>query len=506
MAGTLVAGVDSSTQSTKVVVCDAETGEVVRAGRAAHPEGTEVHPDRWWDAYQTAVGDGLLEGVAAIAVGGQQHGMCALDESGTVVREALLWNDTRSARAASELVTELGGPTAWVEAVGLVPVASFTVTKLRWLAEHEPERASRVRDVVLPHDWITGQILKQGNGFRGWTTDRGDASGTGYWSPITGEYRPDLLERAFGRPVGTPRVAAPAEALGETHTGMLVAPGTGDNMAAALGLGIAPGDVVVSLGTSGAVFAEHDRPVFDTGGDVASFASATGRHLPLMCTLNAARVLTAAAQMLRTDLPGLDALALAAEPGAGGLTLLPYLDGERTPNLPDATGTLGGITRANATPENLARAAVEGMLCNLVAGVGVADAARRCGRAGAAHRWRLGLSRGAGRRTHAVRRTGGRAEPGRVRRRRGGPPGRLGAPRRGRAAGLAGGDRDRVGPAPGPGGVGDHRAVCRAAEQHARPLTAGSAVPRGVSLGPTGFGVLLSAHSARQHPDRGRGD
>ena len=223
---------------------------------------------------------------------------------------------------------------------------------------------------MLPHDWITGQILKQGNGFRGWTTDRGDASGTGYWSPITGEYRPDLLERAFGRPVGTPRVAAPAEALGETHTGMLVAPGTGDNMAAALGLGIAPGDVVVSLGTSGAVFAEHDRPVFDTGGDVASFASATGRHLPLMCTLNAARVLTAAAQMLRTDLPGLDALALAAEPGAGGLTLLPYLDGERTPNLPDATGTLGGITRANATPENLARAAVEGMLCNLVAGVG----------------------------------------------------------------------------------------------------------------------------------------
>lgn len=370
MARTLVAGVDSSTQSTKVVVCDAETGEVVRAGRAAHPEGTEVHPDRWWDAYQTAIGDGLLEGVAAIAVGGQQHGMCALDESGAVVREALLWNDTRSARAASELVTELGGPTAWVEAVGLVPVASFTVTKLRWLAEHEPERANRVRDVVLPHDWITGQILKQGNGFREWTTDRGDASGTGYWSPITGEYRPDLLERAFGRPVGTPRVAAPAEALAETDTGMLVAPGTGDNMAAALGLGIAPGDVVVSLGTSGAVFAEHDRPVFDTGGDVASFASATGRHLPLMCTLNAARVLTAAAQMLRTDLPGLDALALAGEPGAGGLTLLPYLDGERTPNLPDATGTLGGITRANTTPENLARAAVEGMLCNLVAGVG----------------------------------------------------------------------------------------------------------------------------------------
>jgi xylulokinase len=351
-------------------VCDADTGEVLRTGRAPHPDGTETHPARWWDAYRTATSDGLLDGVAAIAVGGQQHGMCALDEHGEVVRDALLWNDTRSATAAAELVAELGGPTAWVEAVGLLPVASFTVTKLRWLAEHEPDNAARVHDVVLPHDWVTGQILKAGNGFREWTTDRGDASGTGYWSPITGEYRSDLLERAFGRVVGTPRVAAPSEVVGETDTGTLVAPGTGDNMAAALGLGIQPGDVVVSLGTSGAVFGEHSAPVFDIGGDVASFASAAGDHLPLMCTLNAARVLTAAAQMLGTDLAGLDALALGAEPGAGGLTLLPYLDGERTPNLPDATGTLGGLTRANATPENLARAAVEGMLCNLVSGVG----------------------------------------------------------------------------------------------------------------------------------------
>ena len=307
MSRTLVAGVDSSTQSTKVVVCDADTGEVLRTGRAPHPEGTETHPDRWWDAFRAATADGLLDQVAAIAVGGQQHGMCALDDRGEVVRDALLWNDTRSATAASELVAELGGPTAWVEAVGLVPVASFTVTKLRWLAEHEPDHAARVHDVVLPHDWLTGQILKHGNGFREWTTDRGDASGTGYWSPVTSGYRPDLLERAFGRLVGTPRVAAPCEVVGETGSGMLVAPGTGDNMAAALGLGIRPGDVVVSLGTSGAVFGEHPVPVFDTGGDVASFASAAGDHLPLMCTLNAARVLTAAASMLGTDLAGLDA-------------------------------------------------------------------------------------------------------------------------------------------------------------------------------------------------------
>jgi xylulokinase len=365
---TLVAGVDSSTQSTKVVVCDAATGEIVRSGRAPHPDGTEVHPDRWWEAFGAATTDGLLDGVAAISVGGQQHGMVALDESGEVVRDALLWNDTRSAQASRDLVDELGSA-AWVDRTGSVPVPSFTVTKVRWLAEHEPENARRVAQVVLPHDWLTGQILKQGNAFEQHVTDRGDASGTGYFSPADGTYLPDIQRLAFGREFGTPRVLGPSEAAGTTDGDMVVGPGTGDNAGAALGLGLRRGDVVVSLGTSGAVFADHSVPVKDPSGDVAGFASASGGHLPLMCTLNAARVLTAAAQLVGTDLAGLDLLALAAEPGAGGLTLLPYLDGERTPNLPEATGTLGGMTRANTTPENLARAAVEGMLANLVAGV-----------------------------------------------------------------------------------------------------------------------------------------
>ena len=136
---TLVAGVDCSTQSTKVVVCDAETGRVLRSGSAPHPDATEVDPAVWAAAYGTATGGGLLDGVEALAVGGQQHGMVTLDEAGAVVRPALLWNDTRSAGAAAELTAELGGPAAWAEAVGLVPVASFTVTKLRWLAEHEPD-------------------------------------------------------------------------------------------------------------------------------------------------------------------------------------------------------------------------------------------------------------------------------------------------------------------------------------------------------------------------------
>lgn len=372
----LVAGVDSSTQSTKVVVARADTGEVVRTGRAPHPDGTSVDPAAWWGAWEQATADGLLDGVDALAVGGQQHGMVALDDDDAVVRDALLWNDTRSAGAATELVEELGGRQAWADAVDLVPVASFTVTKLRWLARHEPENAARVARVVLPHDWLTGRILADRGGFEGWTTDRGDASGTGYWSAATGEYRRDVLELAFGRDLGLPRVLGPSEPAGRTSDGVLVAAGTGDNMAAALGLGLEPGDVAVSLGTSGAVFARHDRAVGDPTGIVAGFADAEGGHLPLACTLNAARVLTAAASMLSTDLAGLDRLALGAEPGAGGLTLLPYLDGERTPDLPDATGTLTGLTRANATPENLARAAVEGMLLNLVAGV---DALRDLG-------------------------------------------------------------------------------------------------------------------------------
>ena len=358
----LVAGVDSSTQATKVVVCDARTGDVVRHGRAPHPEGTEVHPRAWEDALRSACSGGLLDGVAAISVSGQQHGMVLLDEARQVVRPALLWNDLRSAAAGNDLVAELGGPGAWASAVGSVPVASFTITKLRWTAESEPALAARAASVLLPHDWLTSRLVDASSPL---TTDRGDASGTGYWSPTTGDYRPDLLERAFGRPLEVPSVLGPHDEAGRTSSGLLVGPGTGDNMGAALGLGAVAGDVVVSLGTSGTAFAVHPAPVADPSGTVAGFADASGGFLPLVATINAARVLGAAAQMLGTDLAGLDALALQARAGAGGLVLIPYLDGERTPNLPGATGSLHGMTRHSMTPANLARAAVEGMLCGL---------------------------------------------------------------------------------------------------------------------------------------------
>jgi len=357
---TLVAGVDSSTQSTKVVVCDAATGDVIRSATAPHPDGTEVHPDRWWEALQIACGAGLLDDVAAISVAGQQHGMVLLDEQQEVVRPALLWNDTRSAASAAELVDELGAQ-EWSTAVGSVPLAAFTVTKLRWIAARESTTAERAATVVLPHDWLTSRLLTDDR----LVTDRGDASGTGYWSPATGAYRTDLLERAFGRRIETPEVLAPHTAAGTTAKGIVVGPGTGDNMGAALGLGAGPGDVVVSLGTSGTAFAVHDEPISDPTGTVAGFCDATGLYLPLVCTLNAARVLVATAHLLDVELSVLDDLALAVSPGAEGLVLVPYLDGERTPNLPDATGTLRGLTRRSMTPANLARAAVEGLLCGL---------------------------------------------------------------------------------------------------------------------------------------------
>jgi xylulokinase len=367
---TLVAGVDSSTQACKVVIRDAETGALVREGRATHPDGTEVHPDAWWSALRTALEQaGGVADVAAIAVGAQQHGMVCLDERGEVVRPALLWNDTRSAGAAEDLVREQGGPEFWAQAVGSVPVASFTVTKLRWLAAHEPASAGRTHTICLPHDWLSWR-LSGSTDPDAVTTDRGDASGTGYWSPATGQYRPDLLRHAFGRDLAVPRVLGPAQAAGRVPDGgALLGPGTGDNAAAALGIGAIPGDVVISIGTSGTVFTPAGAPSADPTGIVAGFADAAGGFLPLVCTLNAARVLDAAAELLGVDHAELSRLARSAPAGAGGLVLVPYLEGERTPNKPLATGALHGLRLATATPAYLARAAVEGMLCALADGL-----------------------------------------------------------------------------------------------------------------------------------------
>ncbi|MFF2841556.1 xylulokinase [Paenarthrobacter sp. NPDC057981] len=382
----LVAGIDSSTQSCKVVIRDSATGALVRQGRASHPEGTEIHPDHWWTALQEAIAAaGGLDDVDAVSVGGQQHGMVCLDESGNVVRPALLWNDTRSAQDAEELILDAGqgdpaaGANYWAASTGTVPVASLTATKLRWLARNEPENAQRTAAVCLPHDWLSWRLAGHGPGtgpapLELLRTDRSDASGTGYFSATTGEYLPDVLESTLGHLPVLPGVVAPLETAGKTPTGALIGPGAGDNAAAGLGVSAGVGDVVISIGTSGTVFAVSDTPSRDSSGLVAGFADATGHYLPLACTLNATRIFDATAALLDVSLNELGALALSAPEGAEGLTLVPYFEGERTPNLPEATGSLHGLTLSNYTPANLARAAIEGVVCSLADGLAALQA------------------------------------------------------------------------------------------------------------------------------------
>ncbi len=355
----LVLGIDSSTQSTKAVLVDAEDGTVVEQRTAAHPPGTSVDPRSWVAALEDAARP-LLPRADAVAVGGQQHGAVMLDQAGEPVRDALLWNDLRSAQAALDLIDELGGPEACARLTGSVLNASYTVTKLRWLRDHEAEAAARVHQVLLPHDYLSwhlsGRVAET-------ATDRGDASGTGYFSTRDDAWLPDVLELALGHAARLPRVAEPAEVVARSE-GTLVGPGTGDNMAAALGLALGEGDVAVSIGTSGVASMVTTEPIADGTGQISGFADATGRFLPLACTINGARILELGARLLDVDHDGLAGLALESEPGARGLTLLPYLDGERTPNRPDAAGALYGLTTAT-TRADLARAHVEGLLFSL---------------------------------------------------------------------------------------------------------------------------------------------
>jgi xylulokinase len=343
-----------------------DSGELVARGSAPHPSTipprSEQDPSAWWSAFESAWSQAGSPQVAAISVGGQQHGMVVVDTDGAVVRPAKLWNDTESAPDAGWLLKQLdGGAGAWAAACGSVPVAAFTITKLSWLHRSEPDSWARLARVMLPHDWMTFRL--SGNH----VTDRGDASGTGYWSAAEGDYRWDLLaivdsERNWSSAV--PRVLGPLESAGEWN-GALVGPGTGDNMAAALGLALRPGDVAISIGTSGTAYTVSDTPTHDASGSIAGFADATGRFLPLACTLNATKVTESIRRLLGVTYDEMEALALAAPAGADGLVLLPYLDGERTPNRPKATGVLAGL-RSDVSREQLARAAYEGVVCSLL--------------------------------------------------------------------------------------------------------------------------------------------
>ncbi|MDT3727468.1 xylulokinase [Streptomyces sp. DSM 41972] len=368
--GPLVVGVDTSTQSTKALVVDVTTGRVVASGQAPHTvtsgAGRESDPRQWWDALTEALrqcGEAAHE-AAAVSIGGQQHGLVTLDEHGEPVRPALLWNDVRSAPQASRLVEELGGAKAWADRTGSLPTASFTVTKWAWLAEHEPDAVRATKAVRLPHDYLTERLTGQG------TTDRGDVSGTGWWASATEAYDEEILAHVGLDPALLPRVVRPGEVAGTVRgghdlpfsKGTLVACGTGDNAAAALGLGARPGTPVMSLGTSGTVYAVSEHRPADPTGTVAGFADARGDWLPLACTLNCTLAVDRVAALL-----GLDREAV--EPGRG-VTLLPFLDGERTPNLPHSSGLLHGL-RHDTTGGQLLQAAYDGAVYSLLAALGL---------------------------------------------------------------------------------------------------------------------------------------
>ncbi|MEU3424191.1 xylulokinase [Streptomyces gardneri] len=371
----VVIGVDSSTQSTKAVAVDTATGGLLAVGRAPHTvTGTggarESDPEEWWTALATAVRAAVREAgipataVTGIAVAGQQHGLVALGADGRALRPALLWNDTRSAPEAAALAAGLGGPKSWLERTGSVPVASMTAAKWQWLREHEPAHAAATTGVRLPHDYLTERLTGHA------VTDPGDASGTCWYGHGGGagrdSYDPEILDLLGLDPALLPAVApsgatrvgtltaAAAEALGLPRT-VVVAAGTGDNMAAAVGLGLGGAGLldhpVVSLGTSGTVFAATRTRPADPG--LAGFAATDGTYLPLGCTLNCTLAVDRFAALLGLDRED-------AAPGAdAGVVVLPYLDGERTPDLPHAAGLVTGL-RHTTDPRAILGAAYEG--------------------------------------------------------------------------------------------------------------------------------------------------
>jgi xylulokinase len=357
-----VAGVDSSTQSVKIVVRDSESGALLAQASRPHPDGTEVDPQHWLDALHAVITEiGGLQSLAAISIGGQQHGMVLLDSTGEVIRPALLWNDTRSAAQAAAINAAF--PDIH-QRTGSQLVASFTASKVRWVLENEPDNAARIAAIALPHDWLSWK-LSGSTEIKDIFTDRSDASGTGYFDPISNSYISEIVEWVSGKKdVTLPRIVAPGEVgarVGET----IIACGAGDNAGAALGIGAVVGDLVISLGTSGTAFAVSSSPSHDQSGEVAGFADAAGNFLPLACTLNAAKVFDATAKLLGVSFEEYSQLALQASPGADGLMMAPHFDGERTPNRPDAQGAISGITHANFTSANVARASIEGVIAGL---------------------------------------------------------------------------------------------------------------------------------------------
>src|SRR6266536_1580020 len=377
---TLLVGIDSGTQSTKVLILDARNGKVIAASAEPYdlipnlpPGAKEQHPHTWRDATQKAIRKALALAAArpgevkAIGVSGQQHGFVPLDKNGQVIRPAKLWCDTSTAAECHQIMAAVGGLKATIRTIGNAVLPGFTASKILWLKKREPKNYARLATVLLPHDylnfWLTGEKLME----------YGDASGTALLDVKTRKWSDKVLRAidaglrdklppliASDQPAGRLRPAT-AKALG-LSTDVLVSAGGGDNMMGAIGTGnTRQGVITASFGTSGTIYACSEKPLIDPAGEIAAFCDSTNRWLPLLCTMN----VTVATEMVRRDfgmnVKTFDATVAAAAPGAGGLLLLPYLEGERTPNVPDGTGVFCGVTPKTFTAEHFARAAMEGV-------------------------------------------------------------------------------------------------------------------------------------------------
>ena len=376
----LLIGVDSGTQSTKVLVVDARTGKVLGSASEAYdlipnlpPGAKEQHPETWRDATSKAMRKALKQAkaqrgeVKAIGVSGQQHGFVPLDARGEVIRPAKLWCDTSTTAECDEITEKLGGLKGAIRVVGNAILPGFTAPKILWLKKNEPKNYARLASVLLPHDylnfWLTGDK----------TMEYGDASGSALmdvrkreWSDAAiNAIDPDLMEKLpqlapSDRPAGRLQ-ASTAEKLG-LSTDVLVSAGGGDNMMGAIGTGnTEPGVITASFGTSGTIYACADKPIVDPHGEIAAFCDSTNRWLPLLCTMN----VTVATEMVRKDF-GMDhrefeKVARKAPAGCDGLFLLPYLEGERTPNVPAGTGVYAGVTAKTFDAAHFARATMEGV-------------------------------------------------------------------------------------------------------------------------------------------------
>jgi D-xylulose kinase len=378
------AGIDSGTQSTKVLLV-AEDGRVVGRGASAYEliEGLpighkEQHPETWIRATSEAFRAALAEGnvdpasVAAIGVSGQQHGFVPLGADGAVLRPAKLWCDTSTAAECAEIMGAVGGPAAYAEKIGNLLPTGFTASKILWMKKHHPELFARLGRVLLPHDylnwWMTGVAAME----------CGDASGTGLldvrrrvWREevivaVDGGLRaklPNLIDSSDKVGNLTAEVAA---ALGGLRPGIPVSAGGGDNMMGAIGTGnVRPGVLTVSLGTSGTIYAFSAAPVVDPKGEIAAFCDSTGNWLPLLCTMNVTVATELARGMFGLTTAGLNEAVSATPAGAEGLMLIPYFEGERTPDVPNGTGVWFGSNAHNATAGHFCRAAMEGATLGL---------------------------------------------------------------------------------------------------------------------------------------------